>query len=436
MEKNFAKIDVAKALISALVAAKVQWIRYVVIDLSNQIRSIAIKVGEMQHNPEMLLDGILFPDFANSMPCFADTIASGTTVASGLFVPDLRTLHVLPYDPSHAAFYGTLLSTPTTISKFCQRSFLKNTLKLAENDSVFLSVGIEIEFMLFKDDIPVDRSNYGWDKCVSRRSTFFSEVTQMLELQSNVCGKVYKYHGEVGHGQFELVIKHTTDVMKIADSIVAIRQTLHAVADKHGYTVSFLPKPSPDNPGNGLHFHLSFSNCEGGTNDLPGLGRHGLSVKGAHFTMGIVSHLPALVALTQPLDQSYDRMAAGGFSGYSKSWSVGDKESSVRICRDFVSGKLTDVEVKTCDFAANPYIALGAIITAGLDGIKNKMELCDPSSPASCELLPSSLEKAMAELDADEVLKDALGESIYESYVGIKKLETIHHKENPVQDFL
>ena len=436
MEKNFVKADVAEALVSVLAAAKIQWVRYIFIDLSNQIRSIALSMDEMQENPEILLNGALVPACVTKMPCFSDMIACGTSSESVLILPDLKTLHVLPYDPSHAAFYGTLLSTPTAISKLCPRSFLKNTLKLAESESVFLSVGIEIEFMLHKNGVPVDSTNFLSDNGLTLESSFLSEVKDMLMLQNNVCGKVVKAHSEVAHGQFELVVRHIPDVMKIADSIVTIRQTLHAAAEKHGYTVSLLPKPIPDKAGNGLHFHFSFANSKDGMNEFPGHGKYGLSTKAERFIMGLVAHLPALIAITQPLDQSYERMAPGNFSGFSQCWGVEDLECSVRICRDFYEQKFTNVEFKTCDFASNPYLALGAIITAGLDGITSKLELHDPVDPASSKPLPRTLEKALEELQKDDVIMDALGEKMYQVYVAIKDLEIGHHLENPVKNFI
>jgi glutamine synthetase len=208
---------------------------------------------------------------------------------------------------------------------------------------------------------------------------------------------------------------------------------VHAVAQKHGLRASFLPKIFPDKTGNGCHLHLSL--WQDTTNILSDEGgTYGLSNCARQFMAGIVSHLPAVMALTTPIPNSYRRIQPSTWSGAFQCWGFDNKEAAVRVVvgRDHV---ITHFELKTVDASSNPYLAFGAILAAGLDGIERRLELgapiqLDPSnlSPSEREKLnvvplPSSASDALGLLESDQVIVTALGKQLARAYIGVKKTE-------------
>ena len=189
--------------------------------------------------------------------------------------------------------------------------------------------------------------------------------------------------------------------MAIADSIITIRETVHTIAIKHGYNVSFLPKPllGDNKSACGLHYHLSFSDKIDGDNLLAGNYKHGLSEVGSHVVRRIIKHLPSLVACTQPSYNSLSGRVAGSTFG-SK-----NKFSAIRFCKDFKSEQITHVEYRMSDCSSNPYIALGSLIASIIDGIESKIELDEERAPIGYV----SLEESLENLCQDPVLRRALG---------------------------
>ncbi|MGW8182198.1 MAG: glutamine synthetase, partial [bacterium] len=162
------------------------------------------------------------------------------------------------------------------------------------------------------------------------------------------------------------------------------------------------------------------------------------SAEGESFIAGVLEHLPALMALTTPTPNSFKRVQPKFWSGAYKVWGLDNKEAAIRVLRNHFGGGPRQFEIKTVDNSANPYIALTGVISAGLDGLANKLHLpdpiqCDPGSLSDMEreslgvqLLPVSVPEALEKLERDQVLKEALGGEYYRVYTAMRRFE---HKE-------
>ena len=414
---------VAKALLQSLSSAGVKWIRFVITDVSNQIRSkvINITTREVEENPEMIVHGAMVVTCINGLFTHMDGIAYGTSVGSELMIPNLETLHILPYHPSHATMYCTNYSAPGKTSELCSRAFLEKQINAARSAGIYFTVGVEIEFILMRDGKPINLRNFMDDTKLDASADFLDQVVDMLKAQKNACLPIELIHAESGSGQYEIVVRYGWNPMETADSIITIRRTIHAVAKQHGYRATFLPKPILDTTGSGMHLHLSFSDADHGENKLGGDNEYGLSDIGSNMIMGVVKHLPALVAITQPTQNSYQRMKVGYWTGHKQSWAIEDKESAVRVCKDFSTQSLTNIELKVCDATANPYLAIGSLLAAALYGINNKLQLCPPGEG---EELPNTLTDCLVNLRKSQFFKDAMGTALFDCFAAIKESDS------------
>jgi glutamine synthetase len=206
-----------------------------------------------------------------------------------------------------------------------------------------------------------------------------------------------------------------------------------AIAYKHDSVASFLPKIFADKPGNGCHLHCSLWNdAENILSDSQG--EYGISEIGRQFIAGILNHLPALMAIITPIPNSYKRIRPNLWTGAYQCWGIDNREAALRIVTDH-NGMIRDFELKTVDASSNPYLAFGAVIATGLDGIKKEMKLQPPiqEDPANISVekqkeykvkrLPSELDKAIIELKKDKVILNAMGDKLSKAYIEIKKAE-------------
>jgi glutamine synthetase len=254
--------------------------------------------------------------------------------------------------------------------------------------------------------------------------------------------EVEHYYPELGHGQQELTIRHTP-ALRAADNHVLYRETVRGVSFRRGLWATLAPKPIPDQAGNGTHLHVSLTDVT--ADGTPGSTQVfadpadacGLSQAGYHFIGGLLAHLPALLALTCGSVNSYRRLQPQFWSSAYAVWGMENREAAVRICAPLRGDPTSSVnlELKPSDSSANPYLALGAVIHAGLDGIRNRISPgravnVDPatlSGAHAAELgvrrLPDSLTAALDALEADALLMDALGPLRATAYLAVKRSE-------------
>jgi len=250
------------------------------------------------------------------------------------------------------------------------------------------------------------------------------------------------YYPELGHGQQEMTVRYAP-ALRAADNHVVYRETVRGTAFRRGLWASLAPKPIPDQAGNGAHLHISLRELgpDGRMESRPAFydaaDPYSLSATGYHFIGGLLAHLPALVALTCASVNSYRRLAPQMWSSAYTVYGMDNREAAVRICSPMSDNKAESVnlELKPSDSSANPYLALGAVIHAGLDGIRRKLDPGDAVNvdPAvltederrarGARRLPDSLGAALDCLEADTVLMDSLGDLRRRAYLAVKRSE-------------
>ena len=245
------------------------------------------------------------------------------------------------------------------------------------------------------------------------------------------------YYPEYGPGQQELVVDHDAG-LAASDSQILFTETVNAVAESHGVGATFRPAPFDGLPGNGCHIHLSvWRDGENLLYDPDADGRYPLGEAGRHFVGGLLEHAPALVALTAPTVESYDRLAPGMWASAYTCWGHDNREAMVRIPSvdaDDPESTLR-IEFKPADNTTNPYLAQLGLLAAGFDGLDREL---DPGEPLNrdpggldraelddrgIDRLPESLSQALDALEADDVLAAALGEPLHGSYIEVKRSE-------------
>jgi glutamine synthetase len=370
-------------------------------------------------------------------------------------LPDPDSFVALPYAPAAGAMVADMIKLDGQPWEACPRSFLKDAIAALAAEGYALVAAFEPEFTLGRREpappdepggldrlVPVDQSLCFSTTGFGAAHDYAVELVRALEAQGMV---VEQYYPELGHGQQELTIRHAP-ALRAADNHVWYRETARGVAWRQGLWASLAPKPIADQAGNGTHLHASLWELDsdggpgapGARNAFYGQGdRNGLSEVAYHFIGGLLAHLPGLVALTCGSVNSYRRLAPRSWSSAYTCYGMDNREAAVRIPSRMwgLAEASANLELKPSDSTANPYLALGGYIHAGLDGIRNKL---DPGAPTNVDpsnlsastrrrrgirRLPDSLDAALDALERDELLMDALGPLRRTAYLAVKRAE-------------
>jgi glutamine synthetase len=358
--------------------------------------------------------------------------------------PDPGTFVTLPYAPGAAAMLADQVNPDGSPWEGCARTFLKQAVAELAAEGYELQASFEPEFSLGHHEgasfTPLDES-----LCYSATG-FHLAHDYTIDLVGALLSQgleVEHYYPELGHGQQEVPIRHAT-ALRAADNHVLLRETVRAVAIRHGLWASFAPKPLPEQAGNGAHLHASLW-ADGSNAFADPAGRYGLSALGYRFLAGVLAHLPGLVALSCGTVNSYRRLAPQMWSGAFACYGPDNREAALRICSPIGSRGSVNLELKPVDSTGNPYLALGAFIYAGLDGIRRILDpgeplLVDPATLDQAERerltvvrLPASLPEALDALAADELLMSALGPLRSAAYLAVKRSEAEHFRRRDVE---
>ncbi len=354
-------------------------------------------------------------------------------------VPDPDTFTVLPYAPHAAAMTVDMLQLDGTPWAACPRTFLKRQIAACADEGFTVRAAFECEFSLATRDpggnfAPLDESLCFSTVGMTTAAQVMDAIVAAFEAQGI---EVDQYYPELGHGQQELSIHHAP-ALAAADRQVFYRETVRNVAFAHGLFASLAPKPFADQAGNGAHIHFSLWDEKGRRNLMHDpAGRYGLSEMGYAFIAGVLYHLPALLALTCASYNSYRRLQPHFWSSAYTAWGPDNREGAVRVPSPFRSDPAgsANAELKAADPSCNPYLALGGLLAAGLDGIKRGMAPGDPvlSDPGNMSdeeraargirRFPTTLQGALDNLAGDEVLTEALGPLLASAYLAVKRLE-------------
>jgi glutamine synthetase len=243
-----------------------------------------------------------------------------------------------------------------------------------------------------------------------------------------------QFHPEYADGQFEMSIA-PRDPVAAADAAMVVRQTVRAVARRHGLVVSFAPQVGPDT-GNGAHAHLSL--WDGETNLMAGgEGPAGMDERGESFVAGMLRELPAIVAVTVPTCLGYLRLQPHHWSGAMQCWGTDNREAAVRFIagRTPESASAANVEIKPVDGTANPYLTIGVLLATALHGLEARDRLPpsteedpdglpdDVKSARGVRQLPGTLPEAVEGLASSSVLRAAMGDFLFETFLETRRGE-------------
>ncbi|MEV0596504.1 glutamine synthetase family protein [Nonomuraea cavernae] len=345
-------------------------------------------------------------------------------------VPDPSTYVPLPHAPGAAAMLSDLRAIDGSPWDACPRTFLKDAIGALAGDGYTLMAAFEPEFTLGRrlpdpsggPDrlLPIDDSlcyaNSGFDTA----HDYTIKLIHALETQGL---RVEHYHPELGAGQQELSVRHAP-ALRAADNHVLYRETVRGVAMRMSMWATLAPKPLPDQAGNGAHLHLSLwrdtrNVFAGGDGELE------------CFIGGLIAHLPALTALTCGSVNGFRRLSPRSWAGAYAVHGPDNREAAIRICSPLGESGEPNLELKPSDSSANPYLSLGAVIHAGLDGLRRKLDPgeavgIDPDTrPGRYPRLPTSLDEALDALEADELLMEALGPLRRSAYLAVKRSEAV-----------
>ncbi|MEV4312625.1 glutamine synthetase family protein [Actinocrispum sp. NPDC049592] len=298
------------------------------------------------------------------------------------------------------------------------RSVLRAQLNGLEGTPI---VGPELEFSLLRPDpwrLYVERDTAGYVVGTA------NDPDGMLPLLLRTLAPLGAYAGnqEVGGGQFEINLDHTP-ALTAADNAFLMKHLVKEVAASKGLRATFMGRPFDGEAGNGLHIHLSLRG-DNGVNlfDDPSA-PYGLSRRALSFVAGVLAHAPALSAILNPTVNAYKRLGFG-LAPISAYWGLDNRAAYIRIPPG--RGESARLEVRIGDGAANPYLALAALLAAGADGVDCAMLPPEPvttDNPAGGPPLPSSLGAALDALEQDKVLADRLGGGFVEAYLRLKRQE-------------
>jgi glutamine synthetase len=246
---------------------------------------------------------------------------------------------------------------------------------------------------------------------------------------------VLQLHPEYAAGQFELSAQ-PLDPVAAADQVLLVRETVRAVSRRHGMDASFAPAVVAGSVGNGQHLHLSLRH--GGINLLEGgYGRYGMTGEGESFLAGVLEAMPALTAILAPSVSSHLRLVPSRWAGAYRCWGRENREAALRLVTGSTGEEdvAANAEVKCVDASANPYLVVGAILAVGVASLNKGLTLPDEVSgdpealdPAELQRLgvgrlPETVTAALACLDRSDLLRNAMGDYLYDAFTAVRRAE-------------
>lgn len=353
--------------------------------------------------------------------------------------PDLDSFVILPWRPQHgkvARFLCDIYREDGTPFELSSRTILKNVIKSAEEKGYTFYVDPDCEFFLFHTDengIPTtvthERAGYmdvgPMDLGENPRRDIVLALEEMgFEVESS--------HHEKAPAQHEIDFKEA-EPLQIADSMTTFKFAVRSTARRFGLHATFMPKPKNGIPGSGLHLNISvYKDGKNLFNEKNGEIRE----ETKWFIGGIMEHVDAMCAITNPLVNSYKRLMSGCSAPKDKVWTRKNVNALVRVRHRL--GEDTKVDLRFPDPSANPYLAIAVCLAAGIDGLERKL---DPGMEApgcyetenEIEQLPGTLREAVAWMNGDSFIEGVLGKEFCEIYADAKMEEWDNYMEQVSQ---
>ncbi|MBF7122989.1 type I glutamate--ammonia ligase [Pediococcus pentosaceus] len=434
-KKNYSQADIRQMAKDE----NVRFLRLMFTDLFGIIKNVEVPISQL----DKLLDNKLMFD-GSSIDGFVRIEESDMYL-----YPDLSTWMVFPWGSEHGKVARIICEVYSNDRKPFVGDPRNNLIRVLQEmkDAGFtdFNIGPEPEFFLLKLDEngkPTtnlnDKGSYFDLAPVDLGENCRRDI--VLELE-NMGFDVEASHHEVAPGQHEIDFKYA-DALTAADNIQTFKLVVKTVARKYNLHATFMPKPMDGINGSGMHLNMSLFNKEGNAfydekGDLQ------LSQNAYWFLGGLLKHARSYTAVCNPIVNSYKRLVPGYEAPVYVAWSGSNRSPLIRVPSS--KGLSTRFEVRSVDPAANPYLAIASVLEAGLDGIRNKVEPEDSVDRNIYRMniqerneehitdLPSTLHNALKEFQNDDVMRKALGDHIFQSFLEAKKLEWASYRQEVTQ---
>ena len=407
----------------------VGFIRLQFCDINGTIKNLSLPISQLNKvlNNEIMLDGSSIKGFRS------------IETSDMYFFPDLDTFTILPWcerdGENVARIICDIHNADGTPFEGCPRCNLKRMIARAEKLGYKMNVGPEAEFFIFE----LDKNGEATTKPHDKGGYYDAAPTDMAEdIRRDIVGsleamdfEIEASHHEVADGQHEIDFKYA-DALTTADNIITFKYVVKSIATEYGVHATFMPKPIYGINGSGMHCNLSLFK-DGKNIFYAPENDYQLSKEALYSIGGVLKHVKAFTAVTNPLVNSYKRLVPGYEAPVYLAWSLANRSALIRVPAK--RGVATRIELRSPDPSCNPYLALAAILGAILDGVENKIE---PPAPveeniyemtrkelknANIQSLPGTLYEAVELLKNDEIVKEALGEHIYHEFKLAKSIE-------------
>jgi glutamine synthetase len=406
---------------------KLKFIRLWFTDVQGILKSFSITIEELEG---ALTDGMGFD--GSSIEGFS-RIEESDVIA----LPDPSTFQILPWSPPEdgvARMFCDILEPDGSSFEGDPRWVLKKTLKKAADLGYTYYVGPELEYFYFKSDKdPETLDSGGYFDLTTLDVASDLRRTTILYLESMGIGVEYSHH-EVAPSQHEIDLRYS-DALTMADNAMTYRMIVKEVATRNGVYATFMPKPIFGENGSGMHTHQSlFKNDKNVFFDPDD--SYNLSAEAKGFIAGLLKHSKEICAITNQWVNSYKRLVPGYEAPVYISWARRNRSTMVRVPM-YKPGKekATRIEFRCPDPACNPYLAFSVMLAAGLEGIIKKYPLSDPveenvfewdiikREKSNIDTLPDNLFEAVKYMEKSTLIKETLGEHVFNKFIENKKIE-------------
>jgi glutamine synthetase len=352
--------------------------------------------------------------------------------------PDMTTVATLPWEPGVASCLADLEPAEGGAPIADPRGAVRRAVDDLRATGLDPVVGPELEFFLLERD---PAAEHGIRRLVDQASMVYTVgpqaapggIGQAITDGLAALGlQVLAFNHEFMNSQYEINVRHS-DALAAADSAFRLKAAVKDIAAQHGLVATFMGRPFNDQGGSGMHLHVSLDRDGRNVFDAPAE-EAGVSAQLYAFCAGVLAHAAGLTALLNPTVNAYGRIQPDSLAPTHANWAWDNRSTFIRIPPERGDG--TRLEIRAADGSANPYLAIAAVLAAGAHGLREGMRLPSPvlgdayraDDRLIGQLLPASLEAALEALESDEVLCQALGPEIIETFLTVKRFEVERHR--------
>lgn len=417
-------------------AAPVTSIRILYPDLHGIARGKDVPVGEFDHAVDK---GLCFCAAVMGTDLRHTPVVGGEAGYPDLVArPDLSTGLTLPWEPGVLSYLANLEPATPEAPIADPRGALRRTIAQIEELGFAPIVGPELEFFLIARDATAANGirrhvdNLSMVYTVGPQADPGGLVRRMTEDLATLGLEVFAVNHEFMNSQYEINLRHG-DALTAADRAFRLKTAVKDIAAQHGLVATFMGKPFNDQGGSGTHLHISLAR-DGRNAFADPDGEHGVAGELHAFTAGVLEHAAALMAFLNPTINAYRRIQPDSLAPTHANWGWDNRATLIRIPPE--RGGATRIEIRVGDGAANPYLAIAAVLLAGGDGLRRGLTPPPPVSGDAYradpevigEPLPASLDAALDALEQDPLLTEGLGPEIVETFLAIKRFEIERHR--------